>query len=47
MAVRPELTNQLATTVMPFIEQVLAGQMSPEDALNAAQDAAVSAMGNP
>jgi multiple sugar transport system substrate-binding protein len=47
MAVRPELTNQLATTVMPYIEQVLAGQMSPEDALNAAQDAAVSAMGNP
>lgn len=47
MAVRPELTNQLATTVMPFIEQVLGGQMSPTDALTAAQDAAVSAMGNP
>ena len=47
MAVRPDLTNQLATTVMPFVEQVLAGQMSPTDALNAAQDAAVSAMGNP
>jgi len=47
MAARPELTNQLATTVMPFIEQVLAGQLSPTDALNAAQDAAVSAMGNP
>jgi multiple sugar transport system substrate-binding protein len=47
MAVRPELTNQLATTVMPFVEQVLAGQMSPTDAMNAAQDAAVSAMGNP
>jgi multiple sugar transport system substrate-binding protein len=43
---RPELTNQLASTVMPFIAQVLAGQMTPTDALNAAQDAAVSAMGN-
>jgi multiple sugar transport system substrate-binding protein len=47
MNVRPELTNQLATTVMPFIEQVLAGQMSATDAMNAAQDAAVTAMGNP
>jgi multiple sugar transport system substrate-binding protein len=47
MAVRPELTNQLATTVMPFIEKVLAGQMTPTDALNAAQEAAVTAMGNP
>jgi multiple sugar transport system substrate-binding protein len=47
MNVRPELTNQLASTVMPFIAQVLAGQMTATDALNAAQKAAVSAMGNP
>jgi multiple sugar transport system substrate-binding protein len=47
MNARPELTNKLASTVMPFIAQVLAGQMSPTDALNAAQAAAVSAMGNP
>jgi multiple sugar transport system substrate-binding protein len=47
MNVRPDLTNQLASTIMPFIAQVLAGQMSAADALNAAQQAAVSAMGNP
>jgi len=47
MNVRPELTNQLATTLMPYIAKVLAGQMSATDALNAAQQAAVSAMGNP
>jgi multiple sugar transport system substrate-binding protein len=47
MNARPELTNQLASTVMPFIAKVLAGQMSATDALNAAQDAAVAAMGNP
>jgi multiple sugar transport system substrate-binding protein len=47
MAKRPELTNQLATTLMPFLAKVLAGQMSPTDALNAAQQAAVSAMSNP
>lgn len=47
MNVRPELTNKLASTVMPFIAKVLAGQMSAADALNAAQDAAVSAMGKP
>jgi ABC-type glycerol-3-phosphate transport system substrate-binding protein len=47
MNARPELTNKLASTVMPFIAQVLAGQMSPTDALNAAQAAAVTAMGNP
>lgn len=47
MNARPELTNKLASTVMPFIAQVLAGQMSPTDALNAAQEAAVAAMGNP
>jgi ABC-type glycerol-3-phosphate transport system substrate-binding protein len=32
---------------MPFIAQVLAGQMTATDALNAAQQAAVSAIGNP
>ncbi|MHB8398153.1 MAG: ABC transporter substrate-binding protein [Candidatus Limnocylindrales bacterium] len=47
MNVRPELTNQLASTVMPYIAKVLAGQMTPTDALNAAQQAAVSAMGKP
>ena len=47
MNVRPELTNQLASTVMPFIAKVLAGQMSPTDALNAAQQQAISTMGNP
>lgn len=47
MDVRPELTNQLASTVMPYIAKVLAGQMSAKDALDAAQQAAVSAMGNP
>lgn len=47
MNVRPELTTQLASTVMPYIAKVLAGQMSPTDALNAAQQAAVSAMGQP
>ena len=47
MNVRPELTNQLASTVMPFIAKVLAGQMTPTDALNAAQQQAVSTMGNP
>lgn len=47
MNARPELTNKLATTVMPFIAQVLAGQMTAADALNAAQQAAVSAIGNP
>ena len=44
MAMRPELTNQLASTLMPYMAKVLAGQMSPTDALNAAQQAAVSAM---
>ena len=47
MNVRPQLTNQLASTVMPYIAKVLAGQMSPTDALDAAQAAAVSAMGTP
>ena len=47
MNVRPELTNQLGNTLMPYIAKVLAGQMTPSDALNEAQQAAVSAMGNP
>jgi len=41
---RPELTPQLAQTVMPFVAQVLAGQLTAADAMKQAQAAAVQAM---
>jgi multiple sugar transport system substrate-binding protein len=41
---RPELTPQLAETVMPYVARVLDGQMTAADALKEAQQAAVAAM---
>lgn len=41
---RPELTPQLAATVMPYVARVLDGQMSAADAMKEAQAAAVAAM---
>lgn len=41
---RPELTPQLAETVMPYVARVLDGQMSAADAMKQAQAAAIQAM---